>query len=342
MLKLQFKRTRLPFVYPFRHAKGEKTYQEGVLVSLRFGKYTGYGEATEIAYYNVSAEAMEASLIRHKPAIESYALNGPERFWHFLHHLMPGQEFLIAALDMAAWDIWGQLNRKPVRQLLRMPPGAGVPTSYTLGILPPEAIAARVAANPFGAYKLKVDGLSALPALQALRSATTAAIRIDANESWTLEAALELLPWLEQCGVELIEQPFRADDRAALEAFRSRTKIPLIADEACKTFEDLEACLPLYDGINIKLSKCGGLTPAFRMAVSIKQQQKLIMLGGMCESYVGATAVAQLLPVADFADIDGPLLLKENCGSGITYGEKGRIQLPEGPGMGTSVVLSAF
>src|SRR5690606_37263001 len=157
-----------------------------------------------------------------------------------------------------------------------------------------------------------------------LRSATTAAIRIDANESWTLEAALELLPWLEQYGVELIEQPFRADDLAAVETFRSRTKIPLIADEACKTFEDLEACLPLYDGINFKLSKCGGLTPAFRMAMSIKQHQKLIMLGGMCESYVGATAVAQLLPVADFADIDGPLLLKENCGSGITDGEKGR------------------
>lgn len=336
MLQLRFKRTRLPFEFPFRHAKGEKTEQEGILVSLSFRQWTGYGEATAIPYYQVSAEAMEASLIRNQAAIQSYALNGPERFWHFLHHLLPGQEFLIAALDSAAWDLWGRMNRQPLRRLLRMPPRPGPATSYTLGILPPEAVAARVAGKVFDAYKLKVEGKDALPALQALRAATSAAIRIDANESWSLTGALELLPWLEQYKVELIEQPFPAGDTEALEAFRAQTDIPVFADEACKTPEDLDACLPLYDGINIKLSKCGGLTPGFRMAVKIKEAGKLIMLGGMCESYIGATAVAQLLPIADFADIDGPLLLAENSGSGIRYGEKGQILFPEAAGMGSA------
>lgn len=335
MLQLGYEIHDLPFEYPFELSKGLKTHQPLLLVSLGFRNLKGYGETTEIRYYNTSVQTMAEQLEQHRKVIESYSINSPERFWHFLHHLFPGNNFLISALDIAGWDLWGHMSRKPVRQLMRLSPGNNPPTDYTIGFNAPEAIRQRVAEKQFPAYKLKVGGKDDLKALEALRSATDGAIRIDANEGWTLEEAKAILPHLEKCNVQLIEQPFNRVDLNSLETLRSMTSIPVIADEACKDEKDLDSCLERYDGINIKLSKCGGLTPALRMIGIIKRSGKKVMLGGMCESTVGATALAQLLPLADYADIDGPLLLRENIGRGLTY-DHGAIMLPPGPGLGVT------
>ena len=333
MLQLQYQAYDLPFEYPFTISKGTKTHQPTLLVSLAMGRLKGYGEATAISYYNVDVEQMIALLEKNRNLIERYALTSPERFWHFLHHLLPGHNFLIAALDIAGWDLWAQLNRRPLYSMIGLQ-WKNIPlTDYTIGINTPQDIAERVLQKPYPIYKLKVGSMDDLPALEALRKSTTATIRIDANEAWSLEQALTLLPYLTEWNIELIEQPFARQDVESLIAFKQHTNIPIIADEACQEEKDVAFCLQHYDGINIKLAKCGGLTPALKMIREIKNAKKKIMLGGMCESNIGATALAHLLPLADYADIDGPLLLKENIGSGLVY-DGAKINIAQQSGLG--------
>ncbi|WP_118973478.1 dipeptide epimerase [Taibaiella koreensis] len=337
MLQLTYRRYDLPFEYPFAIAKGTKTHQPTLVLSLGLGRLTGYGEATEIGYYNARLDEMIVLLEKNRSTIEHYALNGPERFWHFLHHLLPGQPFLIAALDMAGWDLWAQLNRRPLYAMIGLQWKNIPPTDYTIGINEPAEIRQRVAEKPYPVYKLKMGGGHDLQALEALRGATDARIRIDANEAWSLDEARLLLPELERLDVELIEQPLHRDDKEGMIALKQLTHIPLIADEACREEKDVPSCLELYDGINIKLAKCGGLTPALNMIRAAKQARKKVMLGGMCESNVGATVLAHLLPLADYADIDGPLLLKENAGRGLIY-DGASISLPAGQ-TGTGIFM---
>lgn len=334
MLRVNYKSFRFPFEFPFAISKGVKTEQSSLLTALQMGPVLGLGEATAIPYYEVTIENMVALLEKNRLVIEKYALISPERFWHFLHHLLPENNFLIAALDMAAWDIWAQMKRQPLWKVLGLEWKDTPLTSYTIGINAPDEIAERVRQKPWPVYKLKVGSPQDLPALETLRSHTDARIRIDANEGWNLETAQALYPHLKHLQIELIEQPFHRDDRDALMRFRELCDIPLIADEACRTEADLEACISAYDGVNIKLSKCGGITPALRMITHLHQSGKKVMLGGMCENVVGATALAHLLPLADYADIDGPLLLKEHPASGISY-DTGRMILPNLPGTGT-------
>lgn len=333
MLQLKYRKYDLAFEYPFAISKGLKTHQPTLILSLGLGRLTGYGEATEIGYYNVSVDEMIVSLGKNRTAIERYALNGPERFWHFLHHLLPQQNFLIAALDMAGWDLWAQLNRRPLHAIIGLQ-WKNIPlTDYTIGINDPETIKERVLAKPYPVYKLKVGTENDLEALEALRQATDAIIRIDANEAWSLEEAKAILPHLEKLKVELIEQPLHRDDREGLVALKQLTSIPVIADEACREEKDAAPCLEIYDGINIKLAKCGGITPALNMIRAVRKAGKKVMLGGMCETVVGSTLLAHLLPLADYADIDGPLLLKENIGEGLVY-DQALIRVPSRPGSG--------
>lgn len=333
MLQLKYRKYDLAFEYPFAISKGLKTHQPTLILSLGLGRLTGYGEATEIGYYNVSVDEMIVSLEKNRTAIERYALNGPERFWHFLHHLLPQQNFLIAALDMAGWDLWAQLNRRPLHAIIGLQ-WKNIPlTDYTIGINDPETIKERVLAKPYPVYKLKVGTENDLESLEALRQATDAIIRVDANEAWSLEEAKAILPHLERLKVELIEQPLHRDDREGLVALKQLTSIPIIADEACREEKDAAPCLEIYDGINIKLAKCGGITPALNMIRAVRKAGKKVMLGGMCETVVGSTLLAHLLPLADYADIDGPLLLKENIGEGLVY-DWALIGVPSRPGSG--------
>ncbi len=335
MLQLKYQTYQLPFEYPFATAKGIKDHQPTLILSLGLGRFTGYGEATSIAYYNADVDEMIVQLEKNRQMIERYALTAPERFWHFLHHLLPGNDFLISALDIAGWDLWAQMNQRPLYALLGLQ-WKNIPlTDYTIGIDDVGLIAEKVKNHPSPIYKLKMgaDTGQSLECVKTLRELTGATIRIDANEAWTLEEALDILPHLESLGIELIEQPLNRNDMEGMLVLKENTSIPLIADEACTGLGDMESRLGYYDGVNIKLSKCGGITPALEMIRVIKKAGKKIMLGGMCETTVGSSALAHLLPLADYADIDGPLLLKKNVGSGLTY-HNGSVQLPIRPGIG--------
>jgi L-alanine-DL-glutamate epimerase-like enolase superfamily enzyme len=158
-------------------------------------------------------------------------------------------------------------------------------------------------------------------------------LRVDANAAWDLETALKLIPQLKELGVELVEQPLAKDNWTGMKILYRESPLPLFADEACVLESDVEKCKNYFHGVNIKLTKCSGITPALRMIKKARELDLKIMIGCMNESTIGSAAIAHLLPLIDFVDMDGPLLLEEDLATGITY-DYGRIILPDEPGLG--------
>ncbi len=333
MLQLAHYPFDLAFEYPFTIAKGTKTHQPTLVVSLALRHIKGYGEAPAINYYDVTVPHMIEVLQSKKKDIEKYALTDPQRFWHFLHHLIPGENFLICALDMAAWDLFSQLRRQPLYQLLRLQFKKPAFTDYTIGIDTAEEMVAKMQAHPWPLYKVKLARPEHIDLLRALRAETDAPFRIDINEGWTFEEAKTLLPDLEKLGVTLIEQPLKKDAWDEMKELKAISSIPLFADESCIEEHDIKKCAEGFHGINIKLTKCGGLTPAMRMIHEARQLGMKVMIGSMNESTIGSAAIAHLSPLLDEMDADGPLLLKEDIATGLRY-DKGNIFLSRDPGLG--------
>ena len=304
------------------------------MVSLGFaGRAAGLGEAPAIAYYHQTVAGMAEVLEQHKAGIERYALQDPERFWHFLHHLIPGENFVTAALDTAAWDLFAQLRRQSLPQLLGTFGKQSPQTDFTIGIASPEAMAQKVKEVPWPVYKVKVGSPADIDNLRAIRAVTTAPLRLDANEGWTYDETLRLLPELQKLGVVLIEQPLPRTETEAQVALKAQSQIPLFADESCVGEKEVAACVAGFHGVNIKFAKCGGLTPARRMIAEARTLGLQVMLGTMNECGIGTAALAALAPLADFLDADGPLLLAGDLVTGLQM-EDCRWILSGKPGLG--------
>lgn len=337
-MQLRYWSHRLKFHHPFTISKGTKTHQPTLLVSLTLANWTGFGEAPAITYYNISVEEMIADLEQKRMAVEKFAFTDPERYWHYLHHLFPTNPFLVCALDMAGWDLYGKMKKLPLRSLLKAPQGDGPLTDYTIGIDSTENMVAKMLAKPWPIYKVKVGTPDDLLKLEAIRSGTDARLRVDANAGWSLETALQLLPHLQKLGVELVEQPLTKDNWEGMHKLYELSPLPLFADESCVAESDVLRCVNFFHGINIKLTKCSGITVARRMIEKAREANLKIMLGSMNESTVGTAALAHLLPFADFADLDGPLLLAEDLATGVHF-EDGKVMISSLPGLGVQVNL---
>jgi len=322
-----------PFQHPFTISKGTKTHQPALLVELDFAGIKGYGEAPAINYYDVTVEKMVATYTAKRLFIEKYAFNEPERYWHYLHHLLPKDNFLVAALDMAAWDIYGKLRGEPLYRLWDLDIDKAPMTDYTIGIDTVDKMVEKLKAFPWPIYKIKMGTPDDIAVLEALRNHTDAVFRVDANEGWTAGQALQWLPRLATLGVELVEQPLPKEDREGMKTLMEHSPLPLIADESCVTEDDVSQCAGFFHGINIKLTKCSGITPARRMIALARRLGLKVMLGGMNETTIGSAAIAHLSPLADYLDMDGPLLLQEDTASGLQF-DNGKFHLSGDPGLG--------
>lgn len=335
-MKLYYQLHQLPFRHPFTISKGTKTHQPTMAVRLDHLGYSGYGEAPAIAYYNITVERMEMELQRKKLFVEKFAFTEPERYWHYLHHLMPANPFLVAALDIAGWDLWGQMKGQTLSSLWSLESLPLLPqTSYTIGIDTPEKMVEKIREKPWPVYKIKLGTDQDLKIMEAIRASTNAALRVDANAAWTATEALEKIKVLAQMGVELVEQPLAKDDWEGSRMLRAESPLPIFADESCVGEKDLETCAPFFHGINIKLTKCSGITPALRMIEAARKQGLLVMLGSMNESTIGTAALGHLAPLAHYLDADGPLLLAEDLATGIRY-EQGFLYPDDAAGLGLS------
>lgn len=337
-MKVNYKTYNLPFRYPFTISRGTKTHQPTLVVELDFMGIKGYGEAPEITYYHIPVEKMVEDLVRKKIFIEKFAFSDPERYWHYLHHLFPENPFLVCALDMAGWDIYGKLKRKQLHELWELDIASAPLTDYTIGIDAIETMVAKMKEKPWPVYKIKVGVENDIEMVSELRKHTDAVFRVDANAGWTLEQALQKIPLLKDLGVELVEQPLAKEDWDGMKILFERSLLPLLADESCVGEHDVEKCHGHFHGINIKLTKCSGITPARRMITRAKELGLTVMIGCMNESSVGTAAIAQLAPMLDYVDMDGPLLLAEDIAEGVKF-DFGKIIYNGMPGLGINMQL---
>ena len=332
-MKINYREFSLPFKYPFTISKGTKTHQPTLIVELEHFGIKGYGEAPAISYYNIPVEKMIADLEQKKMFAEKFAFTEPDRYWHYLHHLFQQNHFLVCALDIAAWDLYGKLKGKPLYKFWKEDFNDNIITDYTIGIDTIEKMVEKMKEKPWPVYKIKLGTDQDIEIVTALRKETNASFRIDANAAWTADEAIEKIPKLKDLGVELIEQPLAKDDWEGMKKLYAQSPLPLIADESCVYEQDVEKCLNHFHGINIKLTKCSGITPALRMISKARELDMKVMIGCMNESTVGSAAIVHLMPLIDFVDVDGPLLLNEDVATGFTYHE-GRIQPSKENGLG--------
>ena len=336
-MKLAYWSFNMPFQHPFTISKGTKTHQPTLIVELSIGAFSGYGEAPAINYYNITVEQMIADLELKKPFIQKFALTDPERYWHYLHHLLPQNPFLVCALDMAAWDLWGKMKKSPIYKLWDTTISGTLPmTDFTIGIDNIETMVLKLKEKPWPIYKIKLGTPDDIFIVETLRKHTDSIFRVDANSAWSTEEALQKIPLLAKLGVEFVEQPLDKSNWEGMRILYQQSELPLIADESCVFEQDVKKCHHHFHGINIKLTKCSGLTPARRMIREAKDLGLKVMMGCMNETTIGSAAICQFLPQLDFIDVDGPLLLKQDLATGLYY-EFGKILPNSDPGLGIHV-----
>jgi L-alanine-DL-glutamate epimerase-like enolase superfamily enzyme len=237
-------------------------------------------------------------------------------------------------LDLAGWDLYGKMKGKEVKAFWADNNTLGPITDYTIGIDTVEKMVEKMEEKKWPIYKIKLGTEKDIDIIKALRNKTDSLIRIDANAAWQAEEALEKINIFKDLGVEFIEQPLAKDDWEGMKLLFQQSPLPLIADESCVSEKDVEKCKDHFHGINIKLTKCSGLTPALRMIKNARDLNLKVMVGSMNESTLGSAAIAQLLPLIDFVDMDGPLLLEEDIATGLTYKNDGHVLTSGEPGLG--------
>ena len=313
----------------FTIARSSQDVAEVVEVEVRHGDVSGFGEAAPIDRYDQTAASALTWLETIELGDDPWALDEIEQ------SLPPGEQAARAALDAALHDLQGKLAGLPVHKLLGLRRG-GPPTSWTVWLGDPDDMARRAEAaesRGFRRLKLKLgggDGLD-LDRVTAVRAATALPLQVDVNEYWSLDEALELLP---QMPLEYCEQPLPAGDPGGPELKR-RSTVPIYVDEDCHTLADVAACAERAHGVNLKLSKSGGIREAVRMAHAARALGLGVMLGCMVESGLGIAAGTHIASLCDHVDLDGNLLLADDPWPGVDFDHG--VQLPsDRPGLGVA------
>ena len=333
-MKVEARIVRLELAETFVISREASDFADVVQVALSHEGVTGWGEGAPIERYDESAESALAFVEEHSGLLgdDPFAL---EEIGARLASV-PGEQAAKAALDAALHDLQGKLLGVPAFRLLGLP-RAGPPTSWTVWLGDPDDMARRAeAAASFRRLKLKLGGGDGLDVerVRAVRSVTELPLQVDVNEWWSQEEALDAIPQLAELGVEYCEQPLPAGDEAGRE-LKARSPIPIYVDEDCHTLADVASCAEVAHGINIKLSKSGGIREAIRMAHAARALGLGVMLGCMLESGLSAAAGCCVAPLCDHVDLDGNLLLAEDPWPGVELVDG--IQIPSGsPGLGVA------
>jgi L-alanine-DL-glutamate epimerase-like enolase superfamily enzyme len=337
-MQLQIHQFDLPLRHTFTISHESRTVQPTLVLALSDDQgLTGYGEATVTTYYGVSMEGMLAALERVRPWLRSYQLTTPEAFYAKLEQRLPHDSFVRCALDMAANDLWARQHNKPLYAMWNLNPADAPTTSYTIGIASLDGMVAKLNEKPWPLYKIKLGTDHDLDIIRELRKHTDATFRVDANTGWTAAQTIAYAKELKELGVEFIEQPQKADAWEDHKKALAASVLPIIADESCHVEADVARCAGYFDGINIKLVKCGGLTPARRMIREARLKGLKVMMGCMTESSVGISAIAHIAPLLDYVDMDGALLLAKDPAQGVVIDEQAKLHYAAAAGTGVSL-----
>jgi L-alanine-DL-glutamate epimerase-like enolase superfamily enzyme len=313
--------------------------QPTLIVELQSDGYSGFGETTSNPYYKNTVDSMKGNLERIIPFIESVVNETPEEFWHKAHELLKNDLFALCALDNAYNDLYARKKEKKLYELWGYSIDHNPKTDYTIGIDTIEKMVSKMTELPWPIYKIKLGTKEDIAIVTELRKHTDAIFRIDANCGWTIPETINNAIELKKLGVEFLEQPLKADNWEGHKEVFKHSVLPIIADESCIIEEDVAKCHNHFHGVNIKLVKCGGLTPARRMIAQAKKLEMKTMVGCMTESSVGISAIAHLLPELDYVDMDGILLLANDIATGVTI-SNGVVHYSELNGTGVVLNIS--
>ena len=308
----------LPIKHPFTTSRYTITVQKTVIVSISDGKFTGYGEATVNPYYNSTIEKIEDAILQVNEIIKTANGKHPSKLWPQLELILNNNYFALCAIDCAYWDFYAKSQHKTLRGFWSDNNAILPLSNYTIGIDSISTMKQKILETPWPIYKIKLGTSNDVEIISELRKITNAVFRIDANCAWSVQETIDNAEQLKQLGVEFIEQPLKADDWDGMKVLKEKSVLPIIADESCLRFEDVAHCANVFDGINIKLMKCGGLTPALKMIAKARQLRIKVMAGCMTESTIGISNLTQIASLLDYIDADGALLLKKDIATGVT------------------------
>jgi L-Ala-D/L-Glu epimerase len=337
-MQLRLQEIALPMRHTFTIAHGSTSVQHNLLVELRDGNLAGYGEGAPSTFYSATVATMRQALEAVRSQIEAQTYDPPEALWQRMLPLLGHDRFALCALDEAAHDLWGKRLGQPVYRLWGLQLDHLPLSNYTIGIDPVEKMVAKLKEfDGWPIYKIKLGTPDDLAIVRELRRHTTATFRVDANCAWTVDETLRNARALKPLGVEFIEQPLPAGDWEGMQRVFAQSALPVIADESCQVEEDVDRCVGYFHGVNVKLVKAGGMTPARRMVVRARQLGMKAMVGCMNESSVGISAIAQLLPLLDYVDMDGSVLIARDIATGVRL-DHGRPIFPAEPGNGVRLL----
>lgn len=322
----------------FRISHTARDVQPTLIVELSHNGYTGYGEAAATSYYGVTVEGMSALIKSLEPLIEANIEKAPEVLWEILQPHFKGNSFAQCALDIALHDLHGKRNHQPLYKLWGLQLNNLPLSNYTIGIDTVEKMVQKMQDFPWPLYKIKLGTDDDVALVKELRKHSDSVFRVDANGAWTAEQTITNAKLLKDLNVEFIEQPLPASDWEGMAEVYQKSVLPVIADESCITETDVQKCAGYFHGVNIKLTKCGGLTPARRMIFEAKKLGMKVMVGCMTESTIGLSAIGQLLPLLNYVDMDGGMLIKNDIADGVKVAD-GKTLFPEINGTGAKLLI---
>ncbi|MGB3800796.1 MAG: dipeptide epimerase [Lewinella sp.] len=330
----------LPLRDVFQTTHESRTVQPTLIVRISEDGIEGLGEAPMTRYYGLESGRCQRELENFSPALGAQTLHDLRE--KGVQGVINGSNaqvlnpFLRCAVDVALHDLYAKMAGKRLGSMWGQDGLRRIPTCYTIGLAPVEEMVRKLRAFPWPVYKIKLGGgADDLDIIRTLREYTDAPFYVDANTGWTPKQAIDLSGPLRELGVVFIEQPLPADDHKGQAEVTKHAVLPVLADESCQTEEDVDRCAEVFSGINIKIVKCGGLLPARRMIARARELGLQVMAGCMTESSVGISAIAQLLPELDYADMDGSMLLAEDPAQGVTFDPRtGYARYPELAGTG--------
>lgn len=336
-MKLKLHSFDLALKHTFTISRESRNTQPTLIVELTHDGFHGFGETSSNTYYQITMENLIDEISENKAFIQSLSNVTPNEFWKKLQPIFKNNMFALCALDMAFNDLYARKKGKKLYEVWGLKATNNPMTDYTIGIDSIEKMVAKMKELPWPIYKIKLGTKNDIEIVTELRKHTDAIFRIDANCGWTADQAIENSFKLKELGVEFLEQPLPAADIKGHKKLFKNSALPIIADESCIIESDVEKCVGLFHGVNVKLTKCGGLTPGKRMLEKAKSLGLKTMVGCMTESSIGISAIAHLLPLLDYVDMDGSLLLKEDIATGIIIKE-GVISYANENGIGASLL----
>jgi L-alanine-DL-glutamate epimerase-like enolase superfamily enzyme len=328
--------------HPFRIATGERRTQPSAFLRLRCRTLTGWGEAPLAGFDPGGPEALLADIRRAQDVLDAAAPDPAEPLDALLPRItagLPASTPLRCALETALADLHAQTRAVPLHAALGLEPGPIPLSSFTLGIADPDLTRRKLdEARGLPILKIKLGAARDAEILRLVRADTDAALRVDANGGWTERTARELVPLCADLGVEFIEQPFPMGEIDASARLADHSPLPIVLDEDCRTPADARRLAGRVHGVNVKLRKAGGVWSALQTLQEARRLGLRTMIGCFIESSVGITAAAHLASLADWLDLDGAVLVRDDPFEGARW-DRGRITLPEGPGLGVRTAL---